>query len=136
MRVFKEYNVGVLLGFCLPIFKPLSLVFQDFSAGVVARKRESQLTLGWAYSKNHFSIDAPSLSCNIEKLLWFWESCPGWIWAGGSGLSRAGLAAVTEMDNLKTRLAAGGGKKFFFLSVKNCPERNVAKSRGKTVPGD
>lgn len=69
--MFKEYNVGVLLGFYLPLFEPLSLVFQDFSVGVVARRRESQLALGWAHSKKLFSTDAPSPSCNIEKLLWF-----------------------------------------------------------------
>lgn len=65
----------------------------------------------------------------------------GKVVQAGSGLealgSRAGLATVTEMDNLKTRSAAGGEKKnLSFLSVKNCPERNVAKSGGKTAPGD
>lgn len=43
---------------------------QDFAAGVVARKRESHLALRLAQSRKLFSIDAPSLSCNIEKFLW------------------------------------------------------------------
>lgn len=97
------------MSFYLPIVKPLSLVFQDFSVSVVARKRESQLALGLAHSRKLLSIDVPSLSCNIEKFLWFLGKLSGLEALS----SRAGLAAVTEMDNLKTRSATGGGKNPF-----------------------